>query len=199
MVNEIKWVKTHTHTHSGIRAPLWCVYMSKAPLLLILIGPHRRRIRPAFDPKSSKFPPFSQMIRGSGLLPARPPAWDVWLVDGMGGGEKGEINLLQVWRNHKQVLPGGTADFFLLLGWLSGPQHTQDPRLHSNSPSSASEGLWFKGRSPLQSKTSPLSVLRRPFALTTARCSGTLRRGPFSPHRCLHTWTASWRGKSRRP
>ncbi|KAF3858338.1 hypothetical protein F7725_011539 [Dissostichus mawsoni] len=44
------------------------VCMSKAPVLLILIGPHRRRFRPAIDPRFSMFPPFSQIIRGSRLL-----------------------------------------------------------------------------------------------------------------------------------
>ncbi|GLD58544.1 zonadhesin-like protein [Lates japonicus] len=35
----------------------------KAPVLLILIGPHRRRFRPAIDPHFSMFPPFSDHQR----------------------------------------------------------------------------------------------------------------------------------------
>lgn len=108
---------THTHTctgiHSGIHAPLWCAYMSKAPLLLILIGPHRRRFRPAFDPKSSKFPPSSDDQRQRSP-PGCSPAWDVWLVDGWGGGAavqstglaKSQAGLTEVARHKRFHAPG---------------------------------------------------------------------------------------------
>lgn len=174
---------THTYTSLGIPTPLWCMYMLKAPLLLILIGPHRRRFQPAFDPKSSRFPPSSQMIRGGGLL-LTAACVRCWVVGQEGGRSQSRF---------------GKITSRSLLGWLSVPPKLLSPRWGSNTPSSSSEGLRLKCYFPLQSKTSLRSGLGQVCALMTARSSWTPRRGLFSPRHCPHTWTVSWRGRSRRP
>uniref|UniRef100_A0AAV2JWP1 SMB domain-containing protein n=1 Tax=Knipowitschia caucasica TaxID=637954 RepID=A0AAV2JWP1_KNICA len=51
------------HQAAEVSAVPCGVWMSKAPVLLILIGPHRRRFRPGFDPHFSMFPPFFQIIK----------------------------------------------------------------------------------------------------------------------------------------
>lgn len=152
-----------SHTIIGIPAPLWCMYMWRAPVLLILIGLHRRRFQPAVDPRFSVVPPFPQIIRVFTRLSALARA--PWLSEWKG--EKAKRTCCRFCEITSRSCQGAPHWRF------SGSVGCRPPHsllYHSHTPSFYVEGLCLKGCSPLQNKTCPSYGLCWIFALAVA-CS----------------------------